>query len=174
MLAENSRFYICLQSADMKNILAFVFLVVSSGLLLTNIYNTLVDVKSWGSDIPQSIISAREYFRVVNPGNFFRVFAPINQVLGLLTLILFWRRSPQVRLYFGLAFLLFVIADALTFAYFYPRNAILFLNTPMADTETLRKTWAEWCSMNWVRTLIAAAGVAFACMGVGRVCRGKQ
>src|SRR5438067_811680 len=127
-----------MQTTTMKNILLFVFLVVSSGLLLTNIYNSLVDARSWGSDIPQSIITAREYFRTVNPGNFFRVFAPINQVLGLLTLILFWRRSPRVRLYFGLAFLLFVIADALTFAYFYPRNEILFLKTPMADAETLR------------------------------------
>ena len=143
--------------------------VIASGVLITNIYTSLVDTRSWGSDIPNSIGAAREYFKVVNPGNFFRVFSPINQVLALLVLILFWRYSPSIRLYLGIALVLYVIGDVFTFAYFYPRNDIMFKNTPLPDAETLRNTWSQWNTMNWLRSFILLVGLVFSCVSLHKI-----
>ena len=80
----------------MKNILLFLSISIASGLLFVNLYTSLVDAKSWGSDLPNSIDAARTYFKVVNPGNFFRIFSPLNQVLGILVVMLFWKTYPSV------------------------------------------------------------------------------
>lgn len=143
----------------MKNVILFASIIVAGGILLVNIYTSLIDSKSWGSDIPASIGTAREYFKSVNPGDFFRLFSPLNQVLGLITLILFWKTSSAIRLYLGMAFALYVAGDIFTFTYFYPRNDIMFKTADLTDSELLRKTWSEWNTMNWIRSLIVLAGL---------------
>ena len=145
----------------MKVLFLYASIIVASGLLLTNVYTSIVDATSWGSDIPNSIGAAREYFKVVNPGNFFRLFSPLNQVLGLLVLILFWKSTPTIRLYVGIAFALYVLSDAFTFAFFYPRNEIMFETAALTEVDRLRKVWSEWNSMNWVRSGLALVGVVF-------------
>jgi hypothetical protein len=114
------------------------------GLLLVNMYTSLIDAKSWGSDIPNSVAAAREYYKTVNPGNFFRIFSPVNQALGLLVLILFRKTSPSIRLFAAVAFAMHILAEGLTFQYFYPRNDIMFRTARLSDTDLLRKTWSEW------------------------------
>jgi len=141
----------------MKKIILFVSLVWASGILMTNVYNSLIDAKSWGSDIPNSILAARQYFKTVDPGDFYRVFSPINQVLGLLSVILFWKAGRNIRLVLIGAFVLYFAADMFTFAYFYPRNDIMFREA--MDLEKIRNAWEGWTTMNWLRTLMVAAGV---------------
>ena len=150
----------------MKALLLFASMLVASGLLFTNVYTSIVDATSWGSDIPNSIGTAREYFKVVNPGNFFRLFSPVNQVLGLLVLILFWKSTPTIRLYLGIAFALYVLSDAFTFAFFYPRNEIMFETAALTEVDKLRKAWSEWNSMNWVRSALMLAGIVFSGMAL--------
>ena len=79
----------------MKKIILFASISLASGLLFTNLFTSLVDARSWGSDIPNSIAAARQYFKVVDPGVFFRLFSPVNQALGLIALVIFWKTSPQ-------------------------------------------------------------------------------
>jgi hypothetical protein len=153
----------------MKNIILFGSIAVASGLLLTNIYTSIVDAKSWGADIPQSIDTARKYFKVTNPGNFFRIFSPINQLLGLLALVLFWKASPSIRINLGIAFALYLVAEAMTFGYFYPRNDILFRTAQLTDTDTLRKVWGQWNSMNWVRSLALLIGLTFSFLSLHKI-----
>lgn len=153
----------------MKIIFLFASAVIASGVLITNIYTSLIDATSWGSNIPHSIGAAREYFKTVNPGDFFRVYSPVNQLLALLALILFWKAGPSVRILLGSTFVLYVICDVMTFAYFYPRNDILFRDAALTDVETLTKTWRQWNSMNWVRTLILAAGVISSFIAAHRI-----
>lgn len=153
----------------MKNVVLFLSIAIASGLLLVNIYTSLIDAKSWGSNIPNSIATAREYYKTVNPGNFFRLFSPINQVLGLLVLILFWKASPSIRMCLGTAFILYIIGDVLTFAYFYPRNDIMFRIANLTDVDLLNKTWSEWNTMNWVRSLILLAGIFFSFLALHRI-----
>jgi len=153
----------------MKKIILFLSVTFAAGLLMTNVYNSLIDTKSWGANIPDSIQTARNYFQQVNPGNFFRIFSPINQVLALLTLILFWKRSKSVRLFFGIAFLLFVMTDVVTFAYFYPRNDILFKSSAIENIEKIKTAWSQWSQMNWIRSLIGAGGLFFSFRGLNAI-----
>lgn len=153
----------------MKIILLFASIVVASGVLMSNIYTSVVDATSWGSNIPHSIEAAREYFKAVNPGNFFRIYSPVNQVLALLALILFWKASPTIRLYLGIAFVLYVLVDVMTFGYFYPRNDIMFKTAQLTDIALLKKTWAEWNTMNWVRSGVVLCGLIFSLIGLDRI-----
>lgn len=153
----------------MKNIILFFSIGVASGLLFTNIFTSLVDAKAWGSDIPNSIGAAREYFKSVTPANFFRLFSPINQVLALAVVVIFWKSFPSIRLYLGLAFVLYLFADIMTFAYFYPRNDILFKDAPLTDVALLTKTWKEWDTMNWVRTGVLIVGLFFSFLSLHKV-----
>ncbi len=152
----------------MKQIFLFASIALASGLLFTNVYNSMIDAKSWGTDIPKSIETAREYFKAVNPGNFFRIFSPINQILGLLALILFWKVSTTVRIYLGIALVLYVSGDLFTFAYFYPRNDILF-KTPITDIETIKQAWTGWNTMNWLRSAIVFLGLIFSFLALHKI-----
>lgn len=143
----------------MKPLIVFASIAVASGLLLVNMYTSIVDARSWGSNIPESIGVAREYFRVVNPGNFFRIFSPLNQLLGLVALVICWRSSGQVRLLLGIALVMYLVAEGMTFMYFYPRNDIMFKTAALTDTALLKKTWSQWNSMNWVRTAVLVIGL---------------
>ncbi|MCW3119411.1 MAG: hypothetical protein JWM28_3493 [Chitinophagaceae bacterium] len=153
----------------MKIIILFASISIASGLLFVNLYTSLVDVKSWGSNVPNSIAAARDYFKAANPGDFFRLFSPVNQVLGLLVLILFWRSSPSIRLCLGTAFFLYILGDVLTFAYFYPRNDLMFKTAALTDVDLLRKTVLEWRMMNWIRSLIILAGLGFSFLSLHKI-----
>ena len=157
----------------MKLLLVFASTTLGSGLLFANIYTSLVDAKSWGANIPQSIETARDYFKIVNPGNFFRMISPPNQVVALLVLILFWKVSAAVRIYLGMALALYVCADVFTFAYFYPRNKIMFETTPLPDIDTLKNALTGWRTMNWVRSLIILAGLVFSFLALHNIYTAK-
>ncbi len=145
----------------MKDIFLFASITFGSGLLFTNIYTSIIDAKSWGADLPHSIETARQYFKSTNPGKFFRLFAPINLILALVTLILFWRVSAEVRTFLGVALALYVLVDVFTFAYFYPRNDVMFKKAPLTDVDAIQKAWKGWNSMNWPRSFIILAGIIF-------------
>lgn len=153
----------------MKTIILFASISIACGLMFVNIYTSLVDVKSWGGDIPNSIATAREYFKTVNPGNFFRLFSPVNQVLGLLVLVLFWKSAPSIRLCLGGAFILYILGDVFTFAYFYPRNDVMFKTAQLTDVDLLKKTVSEWSTMNWLRSLVIMAGLFFSCIALHKI-----
>ncbi len=153
----------------MKKLILFTSISVASGLLFVNLYNSLVDAQSWGSDLPHSIATARAYFKTVIPGTFFRFFSPLNQMVGLLALLLFWKSSPAVRRYLGAAFVLYALSDVFTFAYFYPRNDIMFKTAPLTDVALLKKAWSEWSAMNWLRSGMTGAGLFFSFLSLHNV-----
>ncbi len=150
----------------MKNTVLFASISVASGLLFVNLYSSIVDAPSWGSDIPQSMATARDYFKTTNPGHFFRIFSPVNQILGLIALILFWKTSAGIRLYLAVAFGFYLLGDVLTFSYFYPRNEIMFAAGDLTDIASLNKTWSEWSMMNWLRSLVVFIGLSFSCLSL--------
>ena len=153
----------------MKKIILFASISLASGLLFTNLFTSLVDARSWGSDIPNSIATARQYFKVVDPGVFFRLFSPINQALGVIVLVIFWKASPSVRLSLFIALVCYVSAEAMTFSYFFPRNDIMFRDAALTDVDLLKKTWSEWNTMNWVRTDILLVGVIFSILSLHKI-----
>ena len=111
----------------MRQAIIFTAIVVTGAVLGANVYNSAVDTPNWGAQIPASIENARRYFSVRNPGTFFRVASPLAQVLSLLVLVVVWRLGGPTRGLAALALGLGVLADLFTFAYFYPRNDVMFV-----------------------------------------------
>lgn len=58
----------------MKKAILFTSAALASGVLFANIFNSMVISDAAKSDIPNSIIAARDYFKTVNPGDFFKYF----------------------------------------------------------------------------------------------------
>lgn len=142
----------------MKKLILFLSIISASGLVMITIYNLVVDAASWGSDIPSSIQTVRDYYRHVDPRNFFQIVAPVNQALILLTVILFWKDSVSLRIYFSAAFFLYAIIAVLTFLYFVPRDEIIF-NSPIENTGRIQTALSQWKQMNWIRTFLGLVGV---------------
>ena len=140
----------------MRKLILFLSIICASGLTMVSIYNSVVDAQSWGSDIPASIQTARDYFAHVDPRRFFEVAGPVNLVLTVLTLILFWKDS----------FASYAAIVILTLAYFFPRNLILFTWPISAHIEQIRRACAQWSAMNWLRSLLGLAGVLFSFKGL--------
>ncbi|HEX7902446.1 MAG TPA: anthrone oxygenase family protein [Chitinophagaceae bacterium] len=157
----------------MKLLFLFASTALASGLLFANIYTSWVDARSWGADIPRSIETAREYFKTVNPGNFFRMVSPANQVVALLVLILFWKVSATVRIYLGMALAIYVCVDLFTFAYFYPRNSIMFEKGSLTDIDTLKNAWTGWNTINWLRSFVIFAGLVFSFLALHKIYTAK-
>lgn len=158
-----------LQKKKMKTTFLYASICIASGLLFVNIYTSIVDARSWGSNIPESIAVARDYFKTVNPGNFFRIFSPVNQLLGIIVLAVFWKPVPDVRLFLGVALVMYLIAEGMTFGYFYPRNDIMFTSASLNDVDLLKKTWTEWQSMNWVRSAALLIGIICSLISVNKI-----
>jgi uncharacterized membrane protein len=134
---------------------------VAAGLLFVNVYTSIVDAPNWGADLPNSIVVARKYFSVANPGNFFRMFSPANQVLAAIAVILCWKFRRERYIAIG-SLVIAVLADVFTFGYFYPRNEILFIAPMETSVDSVRLAWEQWSAMNWCRTAICAVNVTLA------------
>lgn len=152
----------------MKKIILLTSVAVASGVLFANIYTSMVIAVATDSDIPNSVIAGGEFFKVVNPGDFFKIFSPASQVLTLLSLVLFWKKSKKIRLFLGLALLCFISGDIMAFTYFHPRTDLMFSN-PMPDVEILKRLSSEWSAMNWVRSLILLTGLVFSFLAVDKI-----
>ena len=153
----------------MKKIILFTSVALGCGVLFVNIFNSMVVFDAAKSDIPNSIVAAREYFKTVNPGDFFKIFSPATQVLTLLSLILFWKTAKSVRIFLGIALICYISGDIFAFTYFHPRNDLMYLSEPILDKETLTKIASEWSSMNWVRSFLLFVGVVFSFLSVDRI-----
>jgi Domain of unknown function (DUF1772) len=143
----------------MKKLILFLSISCGSGLTMVSIYNSVVDAQSWSSDIPASIQTARDYFAHVDPRRFYVVVGPVNLVLILLTLILFWKDSVSLRYYLATSLASYAAILILTLAYFIPRDLILFTWSITDHLEQIRRASAQWSAMNWLRSLLGLAGV---------------
>ena len=91
---------------------------------------------------------------------------PVNLILILLTLILFWKDSVSLRLYFAVSLASYTAILILTLAYFVPRDLILFTWSIPDHLEQIRTASAQWSAMNWLRALLGLAGVLFSFKGL--------
>lgn len=150
----------------MKKLILFLSLICASGLTMVNIYNGVVDAQSWGSDIPASIQTARDYFQHVDPRRFYTVVGPVNEILILLTIVLFWKDGVSLRVCFATSFVMYTAIIVLTVAYFLPRNSILFTSSIPDHVDQIRTAAAQWNHMNWLRSMLGFVGVLFSLKGL--------
>jgi hypothetical protein len=133
----------------------------AAGLLFVNVYNTLIDAVNWGSNIPTSIQTARDYYKTVTPANFFRILSPVNQILSLFALVFSWKAGIKARIYCGAALAFAVGVDIFTFGFFYSRLETMFVEPIDSNIDAIKAAWSEWTNMNWVRSGAEAVGLAF-------------
>jgi hypothetical protein len=153
----------------MRQAIIFTAIVVTGAVLGANVYNSVVDVPNWGAQIPGSLETARRYFGVRNPGTFFRVASPLSQALSVLVLIVSWKLGGPTRGLAALALGLGVLADVFTFAYFYPRNDVMFVQA--VDIDAMTRSWIGWSRMNHGRNLLVLGGLVCQLSVLWRVAR---
>lgn len=153
-------------------VLLTLSIVFAAGLLFVNVYNSVVDAANWGSLAPGSIEAARNYFKNADPGTFYRIASPVNQLICLLSLVFCWKVSPRLRLLCAVALAVAVANDMFTFAYFFPRNAVLFEQPIAGNLDAIRNAASEWIAMNWVRSATVAVNVGIAVMALTTFLRG--
>ena len=157
----------------MKKIVLLMSVAVSSGVLFSNVFNSIVIGAATDSNIPNSVIAGKEYFRFINPGDFFKIFSPASQFLTLLSIIIFWKSCKKVRLLLGIALLCHITSDILAFTYFHPRTDMMN-SDPIPDSETLKRLSSEWNVMNWVRSCILLIGVVLSFLAVDKIYTSKN
>lgn len=155
-------------------IVLFLAVIINSGLLFVNIYNSIVDAPNWGTNIPASIEIARNYFAVKSPQDFFKIVGIVIHILGINCVIRFWKTDKQIRFFNISALALILIIDLLTFTYFFPRNDIMFTLNGTTDIQKLTNAWSEWEIMNWVRTLITFGVIALYSLSLKKLFSIKQ
>jgi anthrone oxygenase-like protein len=143
----------------MKVAIAFLSIFMAAGLTMVTVYNTLVDAKSWGSNIPTSIQTARDYYSHVDPRRFYLIIGPPTVLLGALTTFMFWRDAVSMRLLFGASAACYALIVLLTISYFVPRDLILFRTPLQEHLDEIRAAATQWSRMNWARTLLGCVGV---------------
>ena len=134
-----------------------------------NIYTSFIDAPIWSSNIPETIEITRSYYTNLNPGYYFRILTPINHVLAILVLILFWKSPDTVRLYFGLGLLFSILMFAFSIRYFWPRNEIIFNSDIATNLSAITIACEEWQNMNWVRSSIGITAFIFQFMGLHEI-----
>lgn len=152
----------------MKKVILLTSIAVTSGVLFANIFNSMVIAVASESNIPDSITAGREYFSIVNPGDFFKIFSPLSQLLTLVLLVLFWKNPKGLRIFFGISLLCAISADVMAFTYFHPRTDVMF-STPTPDVETLKRLSNEWSTMNWLRSAVLLLGLVFSFLALDKI-----
>jgi len=157
----------------MKKVILLSSVAVACGVLFANIFNSMVIAVATGSDIPNSVLAAKVFFKISDPGDFFKVFSPASQILTLLSLILHWNSSKKSRRFLAIALICYISGDIFAFIYFHPRTDIM-MSQPTPDTETLKRLSSEWSNMNWVRSFVLLIGVVSSFVAIDRFYSSKS
>src|SRR5215204_2744179 len=110
-----------------QTILFIAYLCLMMIILGGTIFSVLVEYPNWFANIPSSLETTRNFYKVFHPGYFFQIFGPLSVLTGTGFMIAGWR-IPDARKLVTASFVLFVAIELLTFFYIYPRLNILFLS----------------------------------------------
>jgi uncharacterized membrane protein len=136
--------------------------VIALGMLLgASTYESVVMAPNYAARVPESLERIRGFFVTTNPGTLFRVLAPATQLLLVVAILQNWPER-RVRWWLVGALVALTLADAITFAFHYPRNELLF-RRPLSDLPAaqLEEAARQWGHGNHVRVgLLAVARTA--------------
>ena len=97
---------------------------------------------------------------------FYAILRPVNEVLILLTIVRFWKDAVSLRICFAISFLMYTAIVVLTFAYFVPRDLILFTWSIPDHLDEIKAAASQWSHMNWLRSALGLSGVLFSFKGL--------
>jgi hypothetical protein len=142
-------------------------LVAVALLLGATWYEAVVMAPNYERDVPTSIAIARQFLVRTTPAHYFRVVAPVAQVLTVIAVLADWSHAGCRAFLAG--FLALIVADVFTYAYHYPRLAIMFKSTEPVESTLLRRAAREWAVANWVRGVLLLGVFAAVLFGLLRV-----
>ena len=135
-------------------LLLFNLALLGLSLLLgAAVYESVVMAPNFERDIPASIDAARAFLQRRTPAHFFRVIAPITQLLLVGSVIAAWG-IPTARWPALAALVPLVLVDVITFTFHYPRLAIMFKSAVPVAADQLQRAAREWAQGNIVRVLL--------------------
>ena len=130
------------------------------------IFSVMVEYPNWFANIPASLEATRNFYRVLHPGYFFQMVAPLAFVSGIASALVGWRIS-RARNLVVLSLVVLVAAELLTFFYIYPRLGIMFGPDAASQTvEVLRQAAADFTNADRIRTALSftSTGLSIAAM----------
>jgi len=115
-------------------------------------YEAVVMAPNYERDVPGSLSVARQFLQRTTPAHYFRVVAPLAQVLTLATMVVAWNRPGRGNLI--VAFGLLIVADVITYTFHYPRLAQMFNSAEPLEASRVGRATHEWAVGNWVRGVL--------------------
>ncbi|MFI5243314.1 MAG: hypothetical protein ACHQRL_09930, partial [Gemmatimonadales bacterium] len=117
------------------------------------IYESVVMAPNYERDIPHSLGLARQFLVRKTPAHFFRVITPLTLLILAAGLIACWHLSGPRR-WFVVALGALAVGDVITFAFHYPRLAVMFKSPLTDDVTRLRRAAHEWAVGNLLRAVL--------------------
>lgn len=133
-------------------------------LLGATAYESVVMAPNYEREIPDSILLARQFLARTTPAHYFRPLSLASQGVLLAGTVAAWAH-PAPRWSLAAALGILVLLDAITFAWHYPRLALLFKAPPPHDPAVLRRAAREWATGNLVRLALLVVGFLAALRG---------
>lgn len=140
--------------------LALLFSGISSAAVLGgNLFDMLVNEPNLVRGFPESVGLIRRYWVHRNPGHFFRALTPVFLLSTLAALAVFWPAAYGRRYLLVGSLACYLLTQAITVVYFFPRNDIIRTGT-LAEVEQQLKTFGTtrflWETLRNVFTLAAS------------------
>lgn len=157
----------------MRNLQTYLFVAFFSLVMVLlggTIFSVMVEYPNWFADVPASLATTRDFYRVLHPGYFFQTIGPLTLLTGIAFVAVGWS-SSKVRNLVLVSLALLVAAELLTFIYIYPRLNMLFLELDIHKAETLKQAAAEFTFADRIRTGLGVLGSAFAVSALVRLLR---
>ena len=150
----------------LQAILFMSFFALSMIVLGGTIFAVMVEYPNWFANVPASLEATRNFYRVLHPGYFFQIFAPLMLLSGVAFVVVGWRIAGARNMVL-IALGVLVAIELLTFLYIYPRLGVMF--GPGAAThsgEVLRQAASQFTVADRVRTLMDffASGISIAAL----------
>jgi hypothetical protein len=139
-------------------------------LLGATVYESVVMAPNYERAIPASIELARQFLKRTTPAHFFRIVTPLTQLLLLAGIVTSWQiGTVRSRLLTALGVL--VLLDLITFAFHYPRLAIMFKAPMPEDPTRLSRAAREWALGNLVRAVLVVGALLAVLQAVSLLAR---
>jgi uncharacterized membrane protein len=125
------------------------------------IFSVMVEYPNWFANIPSSIATTRDFYKVLHPGYFFQIFAPLALFSGIAFALVGWRVAPARNLVL-ISVVIMVATELLTFLYIYPRLNIMFGPDAASNTiEVLRQAASDFTTADRIRTFLGFTAAGF-------------
>jgi len=133
-------------------------------------YEALVIYPLWRQDPqPETLVSKIKASGQYNAGRrFWPLVSPIVFILGVVNLIVAWRRTGDAQTLWVVASALVILESLFTYGYFAPVMVFRFYRAEKIPAKALKKSVRTWTTLSGLRVPIALAAWAMLVMVIGR------